>query len=510
METSISPIPVPYLRILPPELWIACWTLCSVHQLRRLSLVCRVFHTVCLPLLLQHQSMDVGALWYGISGSNWMDRLRKLQRFSMRLDTLTKHGESIRSWEFIGMASTYRLTCQQIVPNIAPFDIAYDRVLAKFCGTLRLCQNLRTLYLQELTIDSPFREALSALSMLQDLTFWNCEIVPSDGVPLEISVFSISLDSPVEIEGTVPLGIVSTDGLRVLHIGPCRDNIGLIRGFGQDKFPSLLDFSLQELLDVEPFLALLKQFPQLETLEIKSTRPDLSPLNNLSSDIIPVLRKITAPWDLITFFIVDRPVSAITVLSEPALTRLGELPDITVADLMLLFNDIARSSVPLISLSIPPTTPSLELMEAIRSMFPALKELSLGFLQPFGLLIDYLMAASDSEDISDAEESVPAIVAVVKQPAQPEVPTSNDIRTHIQRIINGRFLLPKEIEVLRLHWEEDPGHYFSLLDEHQIIASLSPNYPLLREVEIGDTSNIWKRSDTLWKNTRRKSYIQLV
>ncbi|KAJ7453424.1 hypothetical protein FB451DRAFT_668752 [Mycena latifolia] len=51
--------PIPYLFILPAEIWLACWTLCSSWQLRRISLVCQLFRSLCFPLLLQYQHFDV-------------------------------------------------------------------------------------------------------------------------------------------------------------------------------------------------------------------------------------------------------------------------------------------------------------------------------------------------------------------------------------------------------------------------------------------------------------------
>ncbi|KAJ6562993.1 hypothetical protein DFH09DRAFT_847762, partial [Mycena vulgaris] len=49
--------PSPYLAMLPSEIWLACWTLCSARQLRRLSLVCDLFRSLCLPPLFQTQSI---------------------------------------------------------------------------------------------------------------------------------------------------------------------------------------------------------------------------------------------------------------------------------------------------------------------------------------------------------------------------------------------------------------------------------------------------------------------
>ncbi|KAJ7871203.1 hypothetical protein B0H14DRAFT_2724719 [Mycena olivaceomarginata] len=42
-----------YLHIVPLELWLACWALCSLQQLRRLSLVCKLFRSLVIPHLFE-------------------------------------------------------------------------------------------------------------------------------------------------------------------------------------------------------------------------------------------------------------------------------------------------------------------------------------------------------------------------------------------------------------------------------------------------------------------------
>ncbi|KAF8210020.1 hypothetical protein K438DRAFT_1571452, partial [Mycena galopus ATCC 62051] len=116
-----------YLHILPTELWLACWVLCSRRQLRRLSFVCKLFREICLPVLFKEQTIDAGGGWQGIDGDNWIDRLHKLHRAAVRLDALAEspHIEFIRSWRFLPCDGKYpwpsphRL--QRIIQNIGLF-----------------------------------------------------------------------------------------------------------------------------------------------------------------------------------------------------------------------------------------------------------------------------------------------------------------------------------------------------------------------------------------------------
>ncbi|KAJ7648822.1 hypothetical protein B0H17DRAFT_859713, partial [Mycena rosella] len=92
--------PVAYLHLLPVEVWLACWTLCSLRQLRRISLACRLFQSLCLPLVFRHQTFDVAVLVRGISRYNWIDRVRHLHRTAVRLDRLAEdpYARFVRSW----------------------------------------------------------------------------------------------------------------------------------------------------------------------------------------------------------------------------------------------------------------------------------------------------------------------------------------------------------------------------------------------------------------------------
>ncbi|KAJ7017541.1 hypothetical protein C8F04DRAFT_979064, partial [Mycena alexandri] len=92
--------PLAYLHLLPVEVWLRCWSLCSLRQLRRISVVCRFFQALCLPLVFRHQTIDVAALVREISRYNWIDRARHLHRTAVRLDRLIEdpYAKFVRSW----------------------------------------------------------------------------------------------------------------------------------------------------------------------------------------------------------------------------------------------------------------------------------------------------------------------------------------------------------------------------------------------------------------------------
>ncbi|KAJ7824273.1 hypothetical protein B0H14DRAFT_1303349 [Mycena olivaceomarginata] len=145
--------------LLPVEIWLACWTLCSRRQLRRLSLVCRLFRSLTLPLLVQHQTVDVASLATRMSLCNWQDRFRHLHRTSVRLDKLSQvpYALLVRSWSV-----TFRRRgfsgCLPGAENMQPFDTLNERVVSIFSATLRLYQNLSSLQLMHVTVDGSLRQ----------------------------------------------------------------------------------------------------------------------------------------------------------------------------------------------------------------------------------------------------------------------------------------------------------------------------------------------------------------
>ncbi|KAJ7096884.1 hypothetical protein C8R44DRAFT_889484 [Mycena epipterygia] len=103
---------VDYPHIVPTEVWLACWTLYSMRQLRRLSLVCQLFRSICLPLLLREQHADLAALPSGFdySGQHLIDLARHMHRIAVRLDKLAEGPRvlSVRSWKFIARRHNHR------------------------------------------------------------------------------------------------------------------------------------------------------------------------------------------------------------------------------------------------------------------------------------------------------------------------------------------------------------------------------------------------------------------
>ncbi|KAJ7495427.1 hypothetical protein FB451DRAFT_1360217 [Mycena latifolia] len=510
----MSDLPNAHLHRIPVEVWLVCWAFSSPRQHRRLSLVCQLFRSLCLPFLLQHQSFDVAALTAQIDRNNWIDRLHHLHRTAVRLDKLAEgpHVLLVRSWMASGCGSALPLArFHRNIHNMHLFDTMHDRVITTFFTTLGLYQNLRSLSLQALTIDASVRNIMLSLLQLEDLTLQRCNIVARDGPLLRLKSFTISgTCGPATLPGTTRdcLRIVSKELLCRLNLHAPDETSSLITGFGQHKFPHLVAVSLQ--------------CPWLESLVIKSSRRPCP--KYLPPDTIPLLRSLTAPHELVGMFMLNRPVAAVELLGHSTPGSPDGLA-ISPEDLRLAFIDIARASVPLRSLAITRVSPTVASLASIADTFPELRALSVEvededdsddfascMLQrrPHGVdlrspeLCDaHAFDDLSAEDVSDTDEDItmPATL-VVDEPAPPDT----DLDTVVRRISDETVSLPRGIEVLRLRgdvfslgfaWNMSPEFKFGLAQRE--IAGLVRLHPRLREVQVGEVENHWKRSGALWK-----------
>ncbi|KAJ6563920.1 hypothetical protein B0H19DRAFT_1139995 [Mycena capillaripes] len=526
MSTPSAP-PIAYPYLLPAELWLACWTLCSLRQLRRISLVCALFRSHTLPLLLQHQTLDLAKLEQTLNPKNWTDHLHHLHRAAVRLDRLrdSPYALLVRSWKAaFGGHPTYHK-----IRNVRHFDLLKVKVITTFSATLTAYRNLSSLSLQNVIIDASFRESLRSLSKLEDLQLSGCRIVRREGF-LPLKRFQIAYEVVTNEE---PLQMASPDTLRILH---SESHIfRLIKGFGQQILRHLVDLTIRTERDFDTLFIFLKQCPHLESLAINAPNVPLT-LPSIHPHTVQRLRALTAPPKLHELLTPNRPVSAATVLKGPDTESDADY-------LIHICVDISRSSVPLNSLVLPPVNPTLEFMVAITSLFPDLRALSMEVLgmtparQGFGRNVNYrhipvpsvdlpLPDLSDddaafcnlpAEEISDDEaDNLPPII-VIRRSTAPSWETYTDkFRIMLGWIFTGELELPHTIEVLcfkmtidSLRRQKYEG--LSLKQQIQAISALSGIYPRLREVKFPLRLGSWKRNgDDLWESEREVSWLRVL
>ncbi|KAJ6463013.1 hypothetical protein C8R45DRAFT_1177950 [Mycena sanguinolenta] len=525
---SMTRSATPYLHFLATELWLACWTLCSRRQFRRLSLVYELFRDITLPLIFGHQTFEARGGW--LREENWIEQLHRLHRAAVRLDALadSTHVGWVPSWKF--SARKFQLPSERVIPHIGLITLMHARLLKTFSAKLCLYYNLRSLHLEALVIDAPFRQIFSKLSRLENLALCSCDIVARDAFGMSLRSFTISAQETTVHTANVPhepLRIMAPDSLHTLHWLFCRP------AFGDTQFPHLVILSLEHLSDLKMFLAFLAQCPGLEILKIATVHPDIiasPPQHTLSLETIPALRNLTIRGEMLGFFSLNRPIDSVTILNNPKPLRRHPLPAPVKYFTPTVLNDLLKTSVPLRSLSIPETSPTLELLNSITSLFPQLKDFSIHIKQPTfsARYTSYLplyppvdnrcpvlhdahsFDDSPEDDLSDAEQDTPRSIALVQLPKELKMPSSTDLHKTLQWICSGAALLPHEIEVLRFFCSEDSVvSNFPRAQEHEIIATLSQLYPHFRDLEIGYSHEPWTREGAVWSKSGT-NYMQVV
>ncbi|KAJ7111333.1 hypothetical protein C8R44DRAFT_985495 [Mycena epipterygia] len=532
---------VPYLRILPMEVWLACWTLCSTRQLRRLSLVCHLFRSLCLPFLFQKVNIYAGTLSQRLDPKDWMERLHRMHRTAVRLENIadSPYILMVQSLTFADGSHAFGRRslseCYPEITHIGLLDTVYTRVVTTFFNTLGRYQHLRSMDLRWCTIDRSFRDTLASLSMLEDLTLTNGDITARDGAALNLKCLTMSNigvrrdhDLPEE-----PLELLSPFQLHTLNLDGNGDALQLIIGLQHQILPHLTHLSVDTVSDVELFLRFLKQCPRLKSLAIKTfPRNGLPPLPmHPHANTTPHLQRIAAPLQLVRSLTPNRPLFDVTI----SRSNTGSM---SVENFKLVLLDVSTASVPVQSLVIPRTCVNLGSMSALAPLLSDLQTLSIEIecheqwsgvcggvhrgIRPT-LLVDTrtprlcdeeAFDALPDEEISDAEEDTeeaPSPAVRVQSGAHSEISNSSQLHKVINWIVDGLVSLPADIEVFRLlvPWSSKATE-MALEHQHQIVDALSRMYPSLREVELGSHNNPhWERKGALWKRMGVNEYLEV-
>ncbi|KAJ7359121.1 hypothetical protein DFH08DRAFT_800994 [Mycena albidolilacea] len=478
-----------------------------------------LFRSLVLPHLFREQTFDVAVLGRGLDKGNWMDRVRHLHRTAVRLDRLAEGSfpPSVHTWKVTFSRGMLLSHSHPDIENIHLFDTLSNRVLRTFFATLKNYRNLASLHIGFTTIDLFSRETLISLLSLKDLHLHNCDIVAAEGL---LTVDGLKM---VECSPTQSVRLVCPDTLRTLDIVPRISP--LIAGFGSDTLRSLVNLSVQRVCDTKELFRFLSQCPQLQYLAIQTLTDSLPAVPHST---IPLLRSLTAPSNIVRELAPGRPVGNVVIFDG-----------LTASYLMPVCIDISRGTVPLHTLCLSCWLLTWDILAAILSLFPELKELSLKLL-PGGygypgqdgtsgtsyspvdrqtLVLNDDEAFLDSppaDNISDVEsEDLPPFIVtkhmwVKKLYAVQE--QSNLFLFHMQSqyqdvlewLMDGSLSFPPNIEVFRVEEHAtlfgDPDFQLPVADQHQVIAVLSRLYMHLREVQFGSEllGSSWTRTGDLW------------
>ncbi|KAK6987526.1 hypothetical protein R3P38DRAFT_3230626 [Favolaschia claudopus] len=333
-----QPVPERSLDLVPLEIWVLCWMLCSRRQIRRLSLVCKLFRSISLPFLFKDQSFHVAAVCHDLFRDNWVDRLHQPPFTSL-----------ISSWQVIFGNEVPVGSQHKDIENIHLLDEMRIRVLDTFRKTLHRYPKLSSLDIQKNIVDAVFLTALASLSELKHLKLY----IPDKLVSYSgkhVAMTSESLQSLDLNRDTLLFDVFSRD-------------IGL---------PNLVSLSIGIVRHTEQlFSHIVDRFPHLESLAIDSIQ-DTSPFPNLPRYCFPKLRSLTGPPSMIEALAPNRPICRAVMRQTWRMDHLVPIDDSQQARIAL-----SRSSVPVTSLVLPGLILSLGLLSSVADLFPDLRELAL-------------------------------------------------------------------------------------------------------------------------------------
>ncbi|KAK7056033.1 hypothetical protein R3P38DRAFT_2682573, partial [Favolaschia claudopus] len=491
--------PPGYLHLLPIEIWTLCWSLCSLRQQRRLSLVCKLFRSIALPFLFKHLSFDAGVdvVVFCMEKEDRIRRLRSIHRTALRLEKLTESQLAfVQSWTVaLGYQERYR------IDNTGVSETLHTRIFETFGKILPLCHNLSTVHLKRLKIDTMLLSTVLSLPKLQHLTIDTRELIILDtGGVLPKKTMLRSLD-------------LSHDYL-------------LREGFAEIDLPILAHLTLHAVTEQESFFQHVERCSRLETLTVNSIQGSDFPV--IKANSLPILRALAGPPSMITSLAPNRLITSASIGST------------STASLIQTCTALSRSSVPVRTLHLPEVhfisqflpwqsnsdgvNPLHDFLTQITTLLPDLTELVLelpdphpGFCcgyfgglnidsEPLGVdelpllcddtafdeLLEHEEISDDEGDASDPDTDGSIILFDKSLGGEIKI----DFWQHdvfLYQISPSSIPLPRNIEILHLEasWVGIP---LALAAQERALESLATAYPTLREVQLGLRRNsTWRR-----------------
>ncbi|KAJ6526801.1 hypothetical protein B0H19DRAFT_1335506, partial [Mycena capillaripes] len=271
----------------------------------------------------------------------------------LQLDALYRHVFSVRRLVFVGSFELDLAWKYPKAKGISDLNREYLSIVHDLRSAVPQYRQLTMLFLSNLTIDTNFRQGLSALPRLADLILVDCDI-------------SCRLASPFSLRHLLISGVLGeqTGTLFPLHIDGSDGDSVLSAFIPGDTFHDLVDLRISLTEEITAlFFTFLQDCPRLEHLGILSAPFTIG--QNLPSSVIPLY----GPIFLAETFIFKRAVDTIE-LSPPGYNEPADI----MHDVVSVLSRIARNSTPLRTLGLPPISPGLALLSTITKLFPELPE----------------------------------------------------------------------------------------------------------------------------------------
>ncbi|KAK7001803.1 hypothetical protein R3P38DRAFT_3283571 [Favolaschia claudopus] len=561
--------PESYLRRIPTEVWHLCWNSCSFKELKRLSLVCRVFAAICHPLLFRDQRVRVP----DVDRKNWIQMTYRIQSTIQRLLRLagSPHAVSVRSWHWQGDSEYSGL--KQIterfpqVKNISVVKERWIRLEEVFATTLGAYQGLTKLNISSWPIDTEFRATMASLPLLEDLSLLDCTMVVRTGPLLNLRHLSLhiglgGLRAQSRGHALPALELATPETLHTLFVDDSEDGRSVIAHLAHSMLRCLTHLyitrpstdaareNLIECLGNTPCLELIALYPTA-IIDPSPTAPRLAS----PQTAFPSLMSFNGPISLVHFFTRDRPVTEI-ILDAGDFQERRDLDDRAIISHLQMLSTTAPLRKLVLNPEISPENMP-KLCEVIRFSFSELRAL---FLTPREPRRPPSPSLDDDDDFSD-ESSVgdeiddratqtligsdvsgegemsnkgPGRVRI--SPSPPPAPAI-ELPGHMYRssavnkafppifkvkkqaeslsaiaqtldlIYKGVILLPPLVGELHLNSSDGIYKSFSTAEQHRAILELEKRLPCLRTVTFGPSDWSLRGAEWTTRSTRMISYV---
>ncbi|KAJ7128810.1 hypothetical protein C8R43DRAFT_1240228 [Mycena crocata] len=536
-----------YIDEVATEIWLVCFQFCGKAELRRLSRVCHYFQALAQPLLFWDQTAS-GPGFVTLHTGNWRKITRGMHRNVKRLARLadSSHASSVRTWRFSGLHQSAVLPSH--ITNIHVFIETWKELLRVFTTTLGTYQRLTTLNLRNLMIDKAFRDTLSSLASLEDLTLTTCEVIARTGPLLHLRRFTQTGSPVAPSNEALDLFVAGTLEHLKLDSANCPSILAVLVG---RILPNLIgmDITLEE-SHVALLLSVLHTCLRVETISLHHVAFQNSTVlpSRLPPSAIPQLKSFTGPPGLAGLLITARPVLHIELTDrmygtmpsvvEPWVQRLHEIS--APVSIHSLFPALRNLTVELLdtwpdealdddddddSVWVPPSVPVRD---------DGTLELSDDGTVDHSSGDSFYESDSDSEADSDSDYKKRAAFADLipgnmynragvpaDPPNYPGPPTGieKSLKSLMRSISNGDVVLPHDIEVL-CFMQEFPYHLpspFPEVDQHGAVLMLERLHPCIREIRFATGGDHWERQGNIWTrdyhdypSSRARGFFKIV
>ncbi|PPQ70790.1 hypothetical protein CVT26_014725 [Gymnopilus dilepis] len=379
--------PVRYADMLPYEIWMECFILLDMWDLKNVSRTCHFLRGICLPLLLKSVTYSLDLNFH--RSSTLPDMVSQLDEFADHDETfsrLTGDDEKRRCVHKLTLANSVRIAPRAKDKELVVKSMkdAYDMYLETFVSCAPLLFNLREVIIRfNKNLDKKLFTALAALPQpLEQLSFISVKFGAHVSKPL-IRAKRILIDNSAghdanPIRVAKRLELFSGESLEELKVLSPSYSVKLFRAFSSLSQGAALtklahlSFQLHE-FDLSILEAFLTKCPKLTSIKADFGNRygfRTSSTAQLPPSTVPHLHSLEGYDQEVRYFVPGRPVRKIVLV--PPRKWIGPIRDDD--QIRQLLDDLSKSTGPVRELDLDIEI-DLELLTSVKTRFPELSRL---------------------------------------------------------------------------------------------------------------------------------------